>query len=228
MGFTRYCLLLAFLTIGYAASARDAAPWVEGRNYFRIIPAQPTAVPRGKVEVTEVFSYACVVCNRFLPSMQRLAASLPSGVVIDYLPASFNPAEDWPVFQRAYLTAQLLGVADRAHAALFDAIWKTGELAIVDPATNRIKARPPTIEDVARFYHRTTGVAVSEFISAANSMGVETRMNQADALIMGRYGVTGTPTIIVNGKYRADIPSAGDADRLVDLVRWLAAREGAH
>jgi thiol:disulfide interchange protein DsbA len=227
MRFALCCLFLALLILGVASPAGADAPWTEGRNYFPIVPAQPTAVPRGKVEVTEVFSYACVVCNRFLPTMKRLAASMPAGVVVDYLPASFIPAEDWPVFQRAYLAAQLLGVADRAHDALFDAIWKTGELAIIDPATQRVKAQLPTIADVARFYHRATGVPVADFLATAASMGVETRMGQADALILGRYGVTGTPTIVVNGKYRADISSAGDPDKLIELVKWLVAREGA-
>ena len=179
MRFALCCLFLALLTLGVASPAGADAPWTEGRNYFPIVPAQPTAVPRGKVEVTEVFSYACVVCNRFLPTMKRLAASMPAGVVVDYLPASFIPAEDWPVFQRAYLAAQLLGVADRAHDALFDAIWKTGELAIIDPATQRVKAQLPTIADVARFYHRATGVPVADFLATAASMGVETRMGQA-------------------------------------------------
>ena len=159
--------------------------------------------------------------------MHRLVASLPAGVVVDYVPASFIPAEDWPVFQRAYLAAQVLGIADRAHDAMFDAIWKSGELAIIDPSTQRLKARLPTIDDVARFYHRTTGVAVSDFLATAASMGVETKMGQADSLIMVKYHVTGTPTLIVNGRYRLDLSSAGGPEKLVELVTWLVAREGA-
>ena len=31
------------------------------------------------------------------------------------------------MFQRAYLAAQSLGIAERTHQAMFDAVWKTGE-----------------------------------------------------------------------------------------------------
>ena len=75
---------------------------------------------------------------------------MPPNAVLDYLPASFNPAEDWPMFQLAYLTAQTLGVADQTHDAMFNAVWQTGELAVIDPATQNIKSRVPTIEDAAQ------------------------------------------------------------------------------
>jgi thiol:disulfide interchange protein DsbA len=223
--------LAALFILGSGAVAKDvilkdAAHWTEGKNYFAIVPAQPTSVPKGKIEVTEVFSYGCVYCNRFVPVMRKLKASLPANVVIDYLPASFSPAEDWPMFQRAYLTAQVLGVADKAHEAMFDAVWKTGEMAIMDPKTNSLKARLPTIEDAARFYGRTTGVSVADFVVAANSMGVNTRVDQADGMAV-RYQVSGTPTLIVNGKYRLDKPSAGGDEEVIALVKWLVTNEGA-
>ena len=216
--------VIACLTLGGPSIAKDVPVWKEGTNYFLIVPPQQTSVGRGKVEVTEVFSYGCPVCARYLPDMNKLKSSLPANVVFDYVPASFNPYEDWPMFQRAYLTAQVLGVADRAHDAMFDAIWKTGELSIIDPSSGQLKSQLPTIADAARFYHRTTGVSETDFIGAAQSMGVNTRVGQAEALVT-RYGVSGTPTIVVNGKYRMDIASAGDADKLIELVKWLVAKE---
>ena len=47
--------------------------------------------------------------------MHKLAQSLPANAVVDYLPASFNPSEDWPMFQLAFCTAQVLGI-DGANA----------------------------------------------------------------------------------------------------------------
>lgn len=215
---------VAMLMVSLAAEGKDEAPWTEGQNYFLVVPAQPTSLPKGKVEVTEVFSYGCIVCNRFAPYMRKLKTSLPANVVVNYLPAGFNPPEDWPMFQRAYLTAEILGVADRAHEAMFDAVWKTGELAILDPSGRSIKKQLPTIEDAARFCNRVTGVSTAEFIAAAKSMGVETRVGQADSLIV-RYRVSSTPTMIVNGKYRLDIVSAGSEDKVIELVKWLVAKE---
>jgi thiol:disulfide interchange protein DsbA len=63
-------------------------------------------------------------------------------------------------------------------------------------------------------------------VATANSFGVDTRMRQADQLIKD-YRVDGTPTIIVNGKYRLDVQSAGGPDQVIALVTWLVAKESA-
>src|SRR6202034_870475 len=69
-----------------AAPAVAAAPkWVEGRNYFPIVPVRPTGLPAGKVQVTEVFSYACPACNQFQPYMRKLERSVPPNVVISFV-----------------------------------------------------------------------------------------------------------------------------------------------
>jgi thiol:disulfide interchange protein DsbA len=209
---------------GAATTPKDSPPWTEGRHYFLIVPAQPTAAPKGKVEVTEVFSYGCPACDHFVPVMRKLKQGLPANAVVDFMPAGFNAAEDWPMFQRAYVTAQMLGIADTTHEAMFSAVWKTGELAIIDQATGQLKARLPTIEDAARFYNRTTGVSVADFVTAAQSMGADTQIGQADSMLV-RYRVSATPTMIINGKYRLDVPSAGGPEELVELVKWLVAKE---
>ena len=176
------------------------------------------------MEVTEVFSYACPACNLFVPTMHKLKSSLPPNAVFDFLPASFNPAEDWPMFQLAYLTAQSLGVADQTHDAMFNAVWQTNELAVTDPATHSIKSRLPTIEDAARFYKAQAGVPVDKFIAASKSFSVDVKVRAAEALVQA-YRVDRTPTIIVNGKYRLHTESAGGNDQLVALVNWLVAKE---
>src|SRR3974390_2980334 len=118
-----YAALGAVLSLSVSVSAHSAQTWTEGVNYFLISPARPTSVPPGKVEVTEVFSYACPACNIFQPTMHKLKQSLPPNVVVNYLPAAFNTAEDWPMFQLAYITAQILGVDQQTHDAMFDAVW---------------------------------------------------------------------------------------------------------
>ena len=204
--------------------AAQATEWEQGIHYYLIVPPQPTQVPAGKIEVTEVFSYACPACNSFYPTMDKLKASLPASAELDFVPASFNQAEDWPMFQRAYLAAQILGIDRRTHDAMFDAIWKTGELAIVDPRTNRLKVPMPDIQDAAAWYAKTVGVKPEAFVNAANSFGVDSRIRQSDQLVKD-YRVESTPTIIVNGKYRLTPQSAGGPDQLIELVNWLVARE---
>jgi protein dithiol oxidoreductase (disulfide-forming) len=224
---TRYlAAFLALLSVVSLPLAR-AATWTEGQNYFPIASKRATSVPPGTVEVMEVFSYGCPACNQFVPIADKLKASLPANAKMVYLPAAFNPAEDWPMFQRAYFTAQILGIADKTHDPMFDAIWKPGgELAIMDASGRGLKRPLPTIEDAARWYNKRTGVAVDKFVSTAKSFAVDVKMKGADDLIMA-YQVDRTPTIIVNGKYRLHAESAGGFDQLIELVKYLVAKESA-
>lgn len=207
-----------------SVAAAQAPQYREGEQYVAVEPAQPTSVPAGKIEVTEVFSYACPACDHFYPMMDRLRQVLPANAEVDYVAAAFNTSEDWPVFQRAYYTAKALGIAARTHDAMFDAVWKSGQLQTVDPQTQRLKSPMPTIEDVAEWYHRQTGIATQQFLAAAHSFGVDMQIQQAQNYITA-CAVSETPTIIVNGKYRVDGSSAGDFNRMIEVVRWLVANQ---
>src|SRR4029079_8038858 len=113
------------------ASAANAATYEAGKHYDVLPQAQRTTAPAGQVEVMEVFSYGCPACDHFQPVMKKLKAALPANAQLVYLPAAWNTAENWPTFQRAYLTAKTLGVSDKAHDQMFSAIWDAGgELAI--------------------------------------------------------------------------------------------------
>jgi thiol:disulfide interchange protein DsbA len=216
--------LWAVLALGVSMSSRSAQVWTEGVNYFLVQPPRPTSVAPGKVEVTEVFSYACPACNIFQPTMHKLKQSLPPNAVLDYLPAAFNPAEDWPMFQLAYATAQALGVDQQTHDAMFDAVWKGGDRSITDPNTRALKSRMPTIEDAAKFYNQKAGVPIDKFIATSKSFSVDLKVRTDQDLIVA-YKIDRTPTIVVNGKYRLHVESAGGADQLIDLVKYLVAKE---
>jgi len=190
----------------------------------RLAPPQQTTVAAGKVEVMEVFSYACPACNAFQPVMEKLRQALPPNAQLTVLPAAFNPAEDWPMFQRAFFAAQALGIAERTHQAMFDAVWKTGELAVTTPGTNRLKDPLPSIADAARFYARVAGVNPQQFLAMANSFGIDSKIRAADAQIVAMH-VDSTPTLIVNGKYRVIRDSVQTNDQVMELVRYLVARE---
>ena len=216
--------LAAVMLVVMGAAARAAPTWTEGVNYFLIEPAKPTSLPRGKVEVTEVFSYACPACNVFQPTVHKLKQSLPPNAVLDFLPAAFNTAEDWPMFQLAFLTAQVLGIEAQAHDAMFDAVWKGGDLSVVEPTTHQLKSHLPTIEDAAKFYSKQTGTPVDKFLQASKSFAVDVKLRSTEDLLQA-YKVDRTPTIVVNGKYRLHVESAGGPDQLIELVKFLVAKE---
>ncbi|HET7330639.1 thiol:disulfide interchange protein DsbA/DsbL [Dyella sp.] len=214
--------LLAFAGVAAAQAPVTStdAKWVEGKNYFRVEPQQPTSVATGKIEVMEVFSYACPVCYRFLPYADKISKSLPPDAQMVYLPVSFNPAEDFPVFQRAFYAAQALGVEAKAHEAMFKAIHGPGgELATYDARTGRMKNPLPGIKDIAQFYAQY-GVKPEVFVATANSFAVNMKMKRADAEVQA-LGVTGTPTMVVDGKWRYDMTSAGGPQQVVELTDYL-------
>jgi len=217
-----HCFFVAMLLAVTVAKATTT--WVDGQHYFTIKPAQPTNVAAGKVEVIEVFSYGCPACNLFYPTMDKLKANLPKNVEVGYLHASFNTAEDWPMFQRAFVTAQAMGIAEKAHTAMFNAVWASDELAVTDRRTDRLKNPLPSIENAAAFYARVAGVKKEEFLSIAKSFSVEAKIRNSETL-MKAYRVDSTPTIIVNGKYRLTVQSAGGNEQLIELVNWLVAKE---
>ena len=205
------------------ARAAPAQQWVEGTNYVLLDQPQATTVPAGKVEVMEIFSYACPFCDKFQPIMHQVEGGLPHYAQMVFLPAAFNATEDWPMFQQAYFAAQSLGIADRTHQAMYDAVWKTGQLATVDQSTNQLKSPMPSLEDAARYYSHLTGVSQQKFLTAARSFGVANQMRQADAQIIAMQ-VPGTPCIVVDGKYRVVMESLSSPEDVVSVVNFLVAK----
>jgi thiol:disulfide interchange protein DsbA len=220
-------ILVAVLSLSAAPLTRAAQTWTQGRDFDLLSPTQETHVRKGKVEVMEVFSYGCPGCNGFQPVMAALEHSLPKNAQMVFLPASFHPEENWPMLQRAYFTAQALGIADRTHQAIFDAVWKSGELAVADPTTRRLRSPLPSIADAAKCYERLTGVKADTFLATARSFSVDLKMRSADAQIIAMQ-VPGTPCIVVNGKYRINMESLHSEDDLIGMVRFLVAQETHH
>lgn len=201
-----------------------ARTWTEGEHYVSVSPAQPTRVAPGKVEVLEVFSYASFLSAAYQSSLQKLKASLPRNTQFVHLPASFKNDQDWPMFQRAFFAAQILGVAEKAHRDMFDAVWVTGELQLFDLNNWRFKQPLPSIADAALVYSKTTGIDRDIFLAVANSPQVNALMKAADSQIAASRAIT-TPTIIVGGKYRVLTDAVEDEQQLIQLVEYLVAKE---
>lgn len=170
---------------GSADAAKDAQPALQaGRDYFPINPPQPT--PADHVVVTEVFSYACPHCADFQPYAEELKSKLPKGVQFALLPAVFNAM--WEPYARAFYTAQSMGLVDKTHQALFDAIHR-------DHQPLR------TIQDLANLFYANYGANPGEFLSTATSFVIEGELAQGNQKVHD-YQVDATPTLIIDGKYR--------------------------
>ena|SRR5688572_5418317 len=219
-------IVMGMLALAVSSYGMAADKWVEGKHYFLITPTQPTKVPAGKVEVLEVFSYGCPACNSVLPFVKKLKSTLPANAQMAYLPASFIPSENWPMFARMFLTAESLGIAEQTHEAVFEAVWRTGELGIMDQTSRRLKTRMPTIEDAAKWYAARTSVKPETFVAAAKSFSVEGKVKAAEKQVLTSK-VDSTPTFIVAGKYRFNPTTAGGFDQMIELVNFLVQKESA-
>jgi thiol:disulfide interchange protein DsbA len=204
---------LIFSLLATAACAADTAPpaaarqWVAGSDYLVLDPPVPTSTG-SKIEVVEVFSYACPHCAHFQTYVDELKSKLPANAQFVLLPAVFNAA--WEPFARAFYTAQALGLVDKTHQALFDALHR-----------DHMPMR--TLDDLSAFYAQH-GVDKAKFMAASNSFEVESKL-QRSAQLVKAYNVDGTPSIIVNGKYRVTGASAGGYPQLIELVDWLVQKE---
>jgi thiol:disulfide interchange protein DsbA len=179
----------------------------EAVGYETITPAQPTH-DTTKVEVIEFFWYGCPHCYDFEPLLNKWKETLPKNVEFIRQPAAFN--ETWTKHAKAYYTAEALGVADKLHADFFEAIQKKGE----DLETE---------EQLAKFFV-AHGVKEADFHEAYNSFPVDAKIRQAGAMA-ARYGITGVPAIIINGKYKTNGKLAGSHEKMIEVMNKLIAQE---
>ena len=201
----RIASLLFALIVPAVASAQSL--YNEGQHYFRIEPAQPSQVADGKIEVVEVFSYACVHCAHFEPFIAAWKKNTPDNVEFRALPAVFSPS--WEPFARAFYAAEALKVMDKLHEPLFKALHQ-----------DRRAMR--TIEALADFAAEQ-GIDREQFLAAATASSTDIKIKRARDQIQ-RYRVDGTPSMVVAGKYR--VPAGiGGFQGMLDVVNFLVAQE---
>jgi protein dithiol oxidoreductase (disulfide-forming) len=215
-------LLLIALTLPLPALAQ--LRWVEGRDYIAIPNGKPAEARAGKIEVAEVFSYGCIFCFRARDDIAKLQAALPPDAYMTFVHASFVPAEAWPMFQRAFYTAQSLGVAAATHDQMFRAVWETHEILLLDPLTKRVHNPLPTIKDAARFYARVANIKEADFLKRADSPEINAQMKRADALVAA-WKIPGTPAVVVNGRYLVEGESLANWNNSRTLVLFLVGLE---
>jgi len=180
----------------------------ETLGYEAVTPAQPTK-STDKIEVIEFFWYGCPHCYSFEPFLSKWAKTLPKNVEFIRQPAVFS--ELWGKHAKAYFTAEALGVVDKVHTDLFDAV--------------QAKQSLETEDELAKFF-AAHGVKESDFRTNYNSFLVDAKMRQAKTMA-ARYGVNGVPAIIVNGKYRTNPTLAGSQEKMIDVINQLIKQESS-
>jgi thiol:disulfide interchange protein DsbA len=95
------------------------------------------------------------------------------------------------------------------------------------PLFDAIHVKPKNLRDedeMASLFSEAGGVSEQEFTKAYDSFFVRSRVMQAQAKSRA-YGITGVPTMIVNGKYRVDGRMAGSNQGMLDVVDFLVEQE---
>lgn len=207
--FISLLLLSLASTVTLAAEPGKAGSAPEGEAYDLVSPPQPTTDPT-KVEVLEFFWYGCPHCYHFEPDLNAWLKKKPSNVVFIRQPAVFNAR--WAAHAKAYFTAEALGVVDKMHADFYDAI-QTKKMALESE------------DDLAKFFAEH-GVAEADFHKAYKSFAVDAKMRQAEGMA-ARYGITGTPALVVNGKYRIGGEKAKTFANMIAATQKLVEKESA-
>lgn len=202
-----FILLLSLLPLSAFAQPM-AAGHREGVDFITL-PAPQPPYAAGKIEVAEVFSYACVHCFTFQPMVNKWKKTMAKDVRWEYVPAAFGGPFDQ--FARAYFAAQLLGVQEKTHDAVFKGVF-----------TDKL-VKQGTPEEVADLYARF-GVDRAKFLATMAGNDVKAKMAKARDFAM-RSGVESTPTLIVNGKYRVLGRTETGFDGMLKTAEFLVQRE---
>lgn len=176
-------------------------------GYEVISPAQPVQNP-DKIEVIEFFWYGCPHCYSLEPALQAWLKKKPANVEFIHQPAVFSDV--WGKHAKAYYTAEALGLNDKLHADFFDAVQNK-------------KQKLLTEEELGKFFV-DHGVKQEDFQAAYNSFIVDTKLRQAESM-GARYGITGVPALIVNGKYKITATTAKSQENMINVLNDLIRQE---
>ena len=198
------------------AKAASSTALVPGTDYAEIQGGQPFDPRNGKVEVVEVFGYVCPACFKFQPLVTAWEKTLPADVRFSYVPAAFGP--EWVPYAHAFYVAQSMGLVAKTHDALFNAIHVAQTL----PG----EGKKPDEAAIAKFYGQY-GADPKQFADAMHSFAVDAKLNRAKQFMM-RSGVQGTPTVVVDGKYRVIGKSYDDMLRITNQLIAQERTAGAH
>ena len=199
-------LLLIFT---FLLTTHALAEPVAGKDYQLISPAQPTH-SGNKIEVLEFFFYGCTHCSKLNPFLGMWEKKMPKDIEFNYIPAIFNPT--WEISARTFYALEALGQRAQLHDELFNA-WDSN-IQLVDEAS--------TTDFLAKH-----GVDRKKFSDAYNSFSMQSKVVRAKQMGV-LYGIRGTPTLIVDGKYAISGLQPAETIQVLNGVIEKARKEHMH
>jgi len=192
---------------------------VAGTDYEIIAGGQPYQPVDGKIEVVEVFGYVCPACASFHPAVSAWEKKLPADVHFTFVPAPFGP--EWTPYAKGYYVAESMGLIKRSHDALINAIHAQHTM----PG----EGDKPDEQKIANFY-ATYGADPAQFLAAMNGFATLSKVERGKQFMV-RSGVSSTPTLVIDGKYRVSGGKSWEdklriADHLIAMERAAAGKGG--
>ncbi|GAB1255563.1 thiol:disulfide interchange protein DsbA [Aurantivibrio plasticivorans] len=218
----RFFAVLFTVFFSLAACAEDKAQstapaYKEGVHYVTLPKAYPVDDP-SKIEVAEVFWYGCSHCFHFEPLARTWKAVAPSDVNFVRVPAVWNGLME--LHSRMFYAAEELGILDKVHQPIFDAMHPQQPESIVI-----VKRQPKmfkSFEEIAEFFSEY-GVAKDDALKALQAHTVVEKVNAANARARA-YQISGTPQLVVHGKYRIETNGNTTQADLFKVADFLVAK----
>jgi protein dithiol oxidoreductase (disulfide-forming) len=188
-----FVLLVYFGLNGVAAA---------GENLYEEVPSPQYYDTKNKLEVVEIFWYGCPHCYHLEPALNEWLKTKPADVGFIKMPAVLDLNHKWTETARIFYVAESLGVLEKIHKALFEAIHEK-------------KRNLSTEQDFAQFFNEVAGISKEDFSKAFKSFAVDMKLRQALRLTQA-YGISSVPVLIINGKYRLD---SGQTEGMKNLFK---------
>jgi len=201
--FLSIIVMLLVPIIGYSAN------YVEGEHYTKV-----SEQASKKAEVREYFSFYCPHCMKFEPFMEEVKKSLPDGVALELNHVDFLRMASPKIQQmlsKALVVAQQLDMEKELTAALFNYIQV--QRAII------------TTEKDIRNIFVLNGADGDKFDKLMTSFTVNSKaklMKKNQDTLAKSGGLTGVPSVMVNGQYRINPQALDKKDFVGDYNQLIA------
>lgn len=199
-------ILASVFSLAACAEAPKEEAYKAGKHYIVLSEPVRTANPN-KIEVTEVFWYGCGHCYTFDPMFSTWKKQQAEDINVVLMPAIWGgPMEK---HARMFYAAKALRAQDKLHKPMFDALH--GD-------RNSLNS-----DEQIKTLFTANGVEAEKFDKVYQSFGVTSQIKQAVSKAKA-YQITGTPQLIVDGKYRIEAATAGGQSQMLKVVDFLVAK----
>jgi len=201
--------ILAALFAALLPLLAAAADFQQGKDYQAVVQASAANQDPATIRVEEFFWYGCPHCYALEPSLEKWVGKLPKDVTFVRVPNTLG-RDVGVLHSKTYYAAESMNILAKVHKPVFDALHADPQSLI-------------SSEAMAAFVAQTAGVQAAAFSDTLNSFFVDNQVRHAQQEAQD-YGVSGTPTLVVNGRWLVSAKQPPEdmlkvADFLIDKIR---------